>query len=289
MFRRFPVEQNICQDGTEDLDAGRNDQDNEEVLHHIRSCTCEKGIDDIALLFYDKDNIPYFTSIAADLQRSKYGMKTQFFGGCDNNYSEGNKDKVNIIKADELKAIDEKTHYLQKDGEYSDNVFYMISQEVKQNNEFLKSLYDSPHIVKTYLKNEGIHNIENISDEELKKYIKSFTIDDILKIKMMIVNLMKHNDESFGYIESKKQEISIFNSIFNKREKKLYDTFDMVKENKDGIEILSIIRIKLKSDFLYYVYSPETHEYELMPIEKAIEISKEYNSQSGKELINNSR
>ena len=64
--------------------------------------------EDIALIFFDEDSMPYFTAIAADIQRCKYGMKTQFFGGCDNNYPEGKRDSVCIIKTDELEEVKEK-------------------------------------------------------------------------------------------------------------------------------------------------------------------------------------
>lgn len=69
---------------------------------------------DVALIFYDEDNNPYFTAIAADIQRCKYGMKTQFFGGCDNNYAEGEKSKVTLIKAEENEKIDRNIRIFKK-------------------------------------------------------------------------------------------------------------------------------------------------------------------------------
>ena len=94
-------------------------------------------LEDISLIFYDENNMPYFTSISADIQRCKYGMKTQFFGGCDDNYKEGARDKVRIIKADELKEIDTKIGYLPEGSIYSDEIFDMIASEAKQTNEWM--------------------------------------------------------------------------------------------------------------------------------------------------------
>ena len=243
------------------------------------------GLDDIALIIYDENDTPYFTAIAGDIQRCKYGMKTQFFGGIDRNYPEVNEEKVKILKSDELREIDEKVEYIEKDKEYSDNVFNLIAEEVKQNNEFRKILLDNPNFVKEYLKMNNIGNVNDLTDKEIQEFVKGFTVDDIFKIKMMILNLFKHNDKNYGYIENKKHSIELFQSIFNKSEKRRYDTFDMIKETEDGLEIISLIRVKLKDDYIYYKYNPVLREYLLLPIEEALQISKEYNSKSGKDLI----
>lgn len=244
----------------------------------------QDGYNDVALIFYDEFGNCFFTNIAADIQRCKYGMKTQFFGKYDKNYPDLNSD-ADVVKAlseQELRKIDEEIGYVKKDGDYSDMVFRLISSEVKQNVEFKKILVTTPDIVRQYLSRQGFRDI---SDGELQEYINRFNADDIIQIKMMVVNLMKHHDFSFGYSENKSQSKSIFNSIFDKTEKKLYDSFDMVRESANGIEILSIIRIKIKSEYLYYKYSQETHEYELIPIEEALLIAREYKSYSKESLI----
>lgn len=250
-----------------------------------KSASIKEGYNDIALIIYDENNEPYFTAISGDIQRCKYGMKTQFFGGCDNNYPESSRNEVTVLSAEQLRSIDEKINYIKKNEDYSDSVFNLVSEEVKQSNEFKKNLVNAPNVVRNYLQQSGVLDVQNISDEEIKAIVSNYNMDDILQIKMMIVNYLKQNDTTYGYIENKKQCISIFNSIFNRSEKKRYDSFDMIRENGNNVEVLSIIRFKLNSDFLYYLYSQDTHEYELLPIEEAIKISEEYKSKSGAELI----
>lgn len=255
------------------------------------SCRCiekpsylQDGYNDVALIFYDESGNCFFTNIAADIQWCKYGMKTQFFGTFNKNYPDLNSDAavVKVLSEQELREIDEDIGYVKRDGDYSDIVFRLISSEVKQNVEFKKLLVTTPDIVRQYLSKQGVRDVP---DGELQEYISRFDADDIIQIKMMVVNLIKHHDFSFGYIENKSQSKSIFNSIFDKTEKKLYDSFDMVKESANGIEVLSIIRIKIKSEYLYYKYSQETHEYELMSIEEALLIARDYKSYSKESLI----
>lgn len=242
------------------------------------------GYSDVALIFYDENNNPYFTAIAGDIQRCKYGMKTQFFCGCDKNYPEASSSEVTLLSPQELRQIDEATGYVKRDRDYSDAVFDLISSEVKQNNEFLKLLAENPIIVRQYLSQQGI---ENVPDSELVSYVKKFTIDDILQIKMMVANYMKNPDPNYGYIETKKQSIAIIKSILNRSEQKRVDSFDMIRESKNNIEIISIIRMRLRASFLYYIHSQDTHEYELLSSEGVIKIANEYRSNSNKQLIGN--
>lgn len=244
-------------------------------------------LEDISLIFYDEEGRPYFTSISADIQRCKYGMKTQFFGGCDNNYKEGARDKVTIIKADELKEIDIKTGYLQEGGIYSDEVFEMIASEAKQTNEFRKFLKDSGlHIVRAYLSEIGKEDEAQLSDKELIGIIDNFDLNELLKIKMKASAMIPREKLPHGHIENKKYFIELFKKgLFNKSEQKRYDSFDMVKESEDNLEIISILRFNLKPEPIYYIYSEEEGIYKLAPIEEIIRIDNEYTSKNGKKLI----
>ena len=244
-------------------------------------------LEDISLIFYDEDDKPYFTSISADIQRCKYGMKTQFFGGCDNNYKEGARDKVTIIKADELKEIDTNTRYLQKGSIYSDEIFEMIAKDVKQINEFKKFLKKNGlRIVVEYLKENGKENAEELSDEELIQLIDRFELDEITKIKMKASSMIPREKLAHGHIENKKYFIELFKKgIFNKAEQKKYDSFDMVKETEDDLEIISVIRFNLKPEPIYYIYSEELENYRLASIEEITKIDQEYTSRNGNKLI----
>lgn len=243
--------------------------------------------EDIALLFYDENGTPYFTAIAADLQRCKYGMRTQFFGGCDENYEEGKREKVCIIKSDELEAIDLKIGYLTKKGLYSDMIFDLIAKEVKQNNELKKFLSKSGlHIMRDYLKDQGRTDSETLSDEELKQIIQSLDTNTIIPLKMKLANMVPHIDKTAGPIENKKYSIQLLkNSILNKSEQRKYDCFDMIKEDGEQIKVLSILRFNLKPEPLYYLYSEDTQQYELLSTEDALKIAKEYKDKNHHDLV----
>ena len=245
-------------------------------------------LEDISLIFYDEEDNPYFTSISADIQRCKYGMKTQFFGGCDSNYKEGARDKVTIIKADELKEIDTNTGYLQKGSIYSDEIFEMIAKEVKQTNEFKKFLkMNGLRIVVEYLKENGKEDAENLSNEELIQIIDRLEMDELTKIKMKAATMIPREKLPHGHIENKKYFIELFKKgIFNKAEQKKYDSFDMIKETDNDLEIISIIRFNLKPEPIYYIYSEEEANYKLASIEEILRIDKEYTSKNGEKLIN---
>lgn len=243
--------------------------------------------EDVALIFFDEDNTPYFTAIAADIQRCKYGMKTQFFGGCDNNYPEGNRDVVCVIKADELEDIDLKINYLSKKGLYSDIIFDLIAKDVKQNNELKKFLLTSGlHIVKDYLREEGRLEGQTISDNKLKQIIQSLSYNDMIKIKIKLANIVPHNDKTSGPIENKKYSIQLLkNAILNKSDQRILDCFDMVKEDKDQVKILSILRFNLQPEPIYYLYSDDSQQYELLSSEDALKISYEYKAKNNRNLV----
>jgi len=242
--------------------------------------------EDVALIFYDEDGMTYFTNIAADIQRCKYGMKTQFFGGCDENYDKIKREKLYIIKADELEAIDRSTGFINKTGIYSDVVFDMISKEVKQNNELKKFLSESGiHLVKDYLKDEGMNNVERLSDDEIKRIIQDLTADEIIKIKMRLANLLPNKDETSGPIENKKYSIKLLKDIFNRAEYKKYDCFDMVKENGEQVEVLSILRFNIEPEPIYYLYSKKSGKYELLSIKDILKINRDYKEKNNHNLV----
>ena len=243
--------------------------------------------EDIALIFFDEKGFPYFTAIAADIQRCKYDMKTQFFGGCDNNYPQGKRGSVRILTADELETIDKKIGYLSPNGLYSDIIFDLIAKDVKQNNELKKFLSTSGlHIVRQYLEEEGKLENQNITDDELRKFIQTLPIADMIKIKIKLANMVPHQDTTYGPIENKKYSIQLLKkAILNKADQRILDCFDMVKEDGKQVRILSILRFNLKPEPIFYLYSEETQQYELLSSEEALKISHEYTSKNNHNLI----
>lgn len=244
--------------------------------------------EDIALIFYDEYDLPYFTAIAADIQRCKYGLKTQFFGGCDENYAEGKKKNVHLIKSDELEAIDRKTGFLSEKEPYSDIIFDLISKDVKQNNELKKFLLKSGlHIMVDYLKEQGISDAEQFSDNEIKKRIMELKPNDIIKLKMKLANMVPHKDKTAGPIENKKYSIQLLkDGILNKSEQRKYDCFDMLKEDGDQLKILSIIRFNLKPEPIFYLYSEVSQQYELLTAEEAFQLTKDYKDTNHHDHLN---
>ena len=232
--------------------------------------------DNIALIFYDEMGRSYFTNVAADLQRSKYRMKTQFFCGCDENYLDAKRERVTILKEDELRDIDLKTGHLKKEGIYSDEIFEMIASEVKHNHAFRKTLKDLPQLVREYLGSIGVENASNLSDSEIQKYIEEFEADDLIQLKIMALNYLPHNDSTYGAIENKKHSIALFSSVFDRGQIKRITNYDMVKRNGDEYEIINVLKVSLKEGTVYYLYSQEKHRYEFLPIEQALVIQRDY-------------
>ena len=233
--------------------------------------------EDIALLFYDESGNAYYTNVAADLQRSKYKMKSFFFGECDRDNQYQIEENITILSDEELKDIDIKTGHLKKDGMYSDEVFEMIASEVQQGSRLKGILYGLPDIVRKYLNSIGIENVDDMSNEELNGFVSTFTMEDFIRIKMMLLNYVRPNDETYGPIESKKHSKTLFRSMFNKTEKKYYSCYDMIKEQKGKpLEVISIIQVRVGKEYIYYRYSQETHKYELLSSEEAAMIRKDY-------------
>ena len=232
---------------------------------------------DIALLFYDETGNAYYTNIAADLQRSKYGMRTRFFGENDNDNQYGVCDKITILTQDELRKVDIRTRYLKRGGIYSDNVFELIADEIKQTSHMRTMLISIPDIVKDYLVTLGINDAKSFSEDELKEYVNIFTIDDIMRIKIMVLKYFKLQDSTSGVIENKKHYKDLFRSVFTRMEKKRCSCFDMIKEQGDTFEVLSVIKINLRDEgTVYYIYSEKTHQYEPLSIEDVLLIARDY-------------
>lgn len=231
---------------------------------------------DVALVFYDEYDRPFFTNIAADMQRSKYTMRARFFGGCDDNFPGVRRYTISILKTDKLEEIDRKTGYLKKNGIYADEVFDMIASEVKQDNEFRKTLRDMPALVKKYLTTLGIRNVNSLSDDDLNKYIDGFSLDDLMQIKMLVLNLLPHHDSTYGTIESKKHSVALFQSVFNKGNKRKVSAFDMVRENATGLHVVTIVELKLDKGNVFYRFNEETRQYEMLSIEEALKIQRDY-------------
>ena len=191
-----------------------------------------------------------------------------------------------ILTKDELREVDIRTGYLKPGGIYSDNVFELIADEIKQTSELRKTLINIPDIVKDYLVMLGINNAKSFSEDQLKQYVSAFTIDDIMRIKIMVLKYFKLQDFISGAIERKKHYKDLFRSVFTRMERKMFSCFDMIKEKGDTFEVLSVIRMKLKNEgTVYYVYSEKTHQYEPISIEDVHLIARDYKSYQDLELL----
>ena len=233
--------------------------------------------EDIALLFYDELGNAYYTNVAADLQRSKYGMRTRFFAKNDNDNQYGVCDEIKILTQDELKKVDVTTGYLKRGGIYSDKVFEKIADEIQQTSHIRKVLSSIPDIVKDYLVTLGINDAESFSEDELKEYVTTFTIDDIMRIKIMVLKYFKLKDLTSGTIENKKHYRDLVRSVFTRMERKRFSCYDMIKEQGDTFEVLSVIKINLKNEgTVYYIYSERTQQYEPISIEDVHLIARDY-------------
>lgn len=216
-------------------------------------------VNDVALVFWDEEKNRYYTNIIGDIENCRFGLRTAFFGITENLYEEAQ--DVQEIPIEELKEIDIKTGGIKTD--YNDMVFKLLANEVKNTNNF-----------KNFLKAQGI-DTSNMSK------------DNILKNKMFyLTSLIKFRDKTAGPDEMKKFYKHLFSaSVLDKFESKKFNTFEYIKENKEEIDVLSVLEIDLREMPIYYVYSEEEQTYiQLLPEEMLQKIDG-YRERKGKKLL----
>lgn len=220
----------------------------------------ERSIDvnDVALIFWDEEENKYYTNIVGDIENCRFGLRTEFFGIAKNLYEEAQ--DVQTIQVEELKEIDRKTGTIKTD--YNDIVFSLLANEVKNTNNF-----------KNFLKSQGI-DISNLSK------------DDILENKLFYLNkLIKFRDKTAGPDEIKKFYKHLFSaSVLDKFESKKFTTYEYVKEEKEDIDILSVIEIGLNEMLIYYMYSEKEQSYVQLLPEELLEKINGYRERKGKKL-----
>lgn len=219
-------------------------------------------VDDVALIFYDEDGNKYYTNLMGDLENCKYGLETVFFGSIINEYSKAQ--DVKEISREEKKQIDEKIGYL-RNGEYSDIVFKLINNEVKNTNNFKK-----------FLNSEGI-DTKNLSREQILRF----------KIKY-ITNLIRLRDETVGPSEIKQFYRRLFNSAtLDKFESKIFKTYQFSKQENDEVDIVLCLSINVQDEMIYYVFSEDEHTYIPISCDELLEKVDGYKEKAGKILVVN--
>ncbi len=217
------------------------------------------NVNDVALLFWDENEDKYYTNIIGDVESSRFGLQTSFFGITKNLYEEAQ--DVKEITLEELKQIDIKTGCIKQD--YNNIVFKLLTDEVKNTNNFKK-----------FLKGQGI-DADNLSRNEILQNKLQF-----------LTRLIKFRDKTAGPDEQKKFYQKLFRgSVLDKFESKRFNTYEYVKEIGNEIEILSIIEINLSGTLVYYFYSDEEQTYVQISSEDIIAKTKEYRERKGKKLI----
>ena len=207
-------------------------------------------INDVACLFYDEEGNEYYTNIAGDIENCKFGLKTTYFEININEYEEAQ--NASRITDEELSEIDKKTGLI-KQG-YSDIVFKLLNNEVKNTNNFKKFL-----------------ETQNIDTSQL-------TRTQILEYKMKFLNkYIKFRDKSAGTSEMKKFYKKLFkSSAIDKFESKAFKSFDYVKEEGEEVDILLLIAINLQTDPQYFYYSDDAQSYVAIRRDELKEMLKGY-------------
>lgn len=221
-------------------------------------------VNDVACLFYDEDGNEYYTNIIGDIENCRFGLKTTFFGVNKNEYEEAQ--NVSMIPEEELFEIDKKTGLI-KQG-YSDIVFQLLNNEVKNTSNFRKFL--------------AIQNID----------ISGLSRTQILRYKMKFLNeYIKFRDKSAGTSEMKQFYIKLFSeSVLDKFESKCFETFDYVKEDGENINVLLLIAINVETDPTYFYYSEEAQSYVAIRKEELKDMLKGYRcNKKDRDILNLNR
>lgn len=231
---------------------------NAELIY--KKSNIKRGIEvpDVSCVFYDENNLPIYTNIIGDLANCKYGLRTQYFGVNHSAYENSN--TYTSMSKEELEDIDRKTGYIKID--YSDLMFRLILEEVKNTNHFKK-----------FLESQGID-------------ITDITSDDILKNKIQyITRLIQFRNKTAGTFERKSFYRRLFcSSVLDKFESKKFNAYEFSRPNGNEVDYISCLEIKLEKGNVYFVYSDEKEKYEQVDSEELKEKVKGYNETHGKKI-----
>lgn len=220
----------------------------------------KRGIEvpDVSCVFYDEDDLPIYTNIIGDLTNCKYGLRTQYFGVNHSAYENAN--SYTAMPKQELEDIDRKTGYIKID--YSDLMFRLIVEEVKNTNHFKK-----------FLESQGIDTA-------------NITKDDILKNKMQyITRLIQFRNKTAGTYEKKNFYRRLFcSSVLDKFESKKFKAYEFSRVNGDEFDYISCLEIKLEQENVYFVYSDKEEKYVQVDSEEIKEKVRGYRETHGKKI-----
>lgn len=218
-------------------------------------------VDDVACLFFDEANNAYYTNIVGDIENCKFGLKTLFFGNDENEYEDAQ--NVNKISPEELFEIDKKTGLVKKD--YSDIVFELLKNEVKNTNNF-----------KRFLKQQNIDST-NLSDSQILEY----------KIKFLN-EYIKFRDKTAGSFERRRFYRLLFkDSVLDKFEKKNFESFEYIRESEGNVNVILLIGINLQTNPTYFYYSDKNQSYVAIRKEDLKDMLNGYrSSDENKDILN---
>ncbi len=220
----------------------------------------KRGIEvpDVSCIFHDENGLQIYTNIIGDLPNCKYGLRTQYFAV--NRLSYENAAAYTEIGKEKLEEIDRKTGYVKID--YSDLVFKLITDEVKNTNHFKK-----------FLESQGIDT-------------KDMPRDEILKNKMQyITRLIQFRSKTAGSFERKQLYRKLFcGSVLDKLESEKFTAYEFTKPNKDKIDYISCIQVGLNGKNIYFIYSDDEEKYVQIDDEELKEKIKGYEETHNKQL-----
>lgn len=213
-------------------------------------------VEDVALIFWDEEGKKYYTNIVGDIQNCRYGLQTKYFGNTKNSYKEAQ--DVTEISLEELMEIDKKIEHIKID--YSDIVFKLIVEEVKNTNHFKK-----------FLESQGID-------------IKNMTHDKVLENKLQyLTRLIKFRDKTSGPSERKIFYKKLFSaSALDKFESEKFNAYEFFKEENEEIDMISCLELKVSEEFIYYYYSEEEQTYITIEEKELLEKIKGYKEKKGR-------
>lgn len=229
-----------------------------ELIYKPAAIKREIEVPDVSCVFYDENDLPIYTNITGDLTNCKFGLKTQFFGINKSSYKDS--ECHTTIEDEELETIDRKIKYIKHD--YSDIVFKLILEEVKNTNHFKK-----------FLESQGIDT-------------KNMGRDEILKNKMQyITRLVQFRNKTAGSFERKQFYKKLFHgSVLDKFDSKKFSAYEFVKNNDEKLEHISCIEIELQDSMIYFAYSDKEEKYVQVEVEKLKELTKGYREVRNKKM-----
>lgn len=141
-------------------------------------------------------------------------------------------------------------------------MFRLIVEEVKNTNHF-----------KNFLQSQGIDT-------------KLMTRDEILKNKMQyITRLIQFRNKTAGTFERKQFYRRLFcSSVLDRFESNKFNAYEFSRPNRNEVDYISCLEIKLEEGNVYFVYSDEKEKYVQIESEELKEKVKGYNETHGKKI-----